>query len=181
MRLFIGVRFPAGTVRDLEYSAAALRDLARSGVYVPSENYHATLCFIGECDRSFVKKAEGAMKEALRDTKRFSAHFTESGCFSRTDGKIVWIGMESGGEMEKMHDAIVASLEKVGFRLEDESKKNHYVPHITLARRADMKQEDLSHLTVSQAPFEVASVSLMLSSVIHGRVRYSDLTTVRLK
>ena len=49
MRLFIGIALPA-TVRQALSGAAKTMESRMPGRYVPMENYHITLAFLGETD-----------------------------------------------------------------------------------------------------------------------------------
>lgn len=175
MKLFIAVNFPEEIRKELDYTAAALRDVAASGHYTPRENYHITLAYLGDCDRSAVKIVETALKTALAEQKKFTIQLGNVNCFPRQDGKIVWVAASGFGQLISMHKSVCLELEKHGFVIPDPDKRDQYVPHITIGKQVDVRVGDLARIPSKPVTFEATSVELMLSSRVHGQVRYSSL------
>jgi len=63
VRLFVAIDFPDWLKRELELITQSLRREADSGNYVPVENFHLTLAFIGETERVF--EARQALERGL--------------------------------------------------------------------------------------------------------------------
>ena len=170
MRLFIAILFPDPIVDSLASLRDKLHNEAVSGSFVPRENLHLTLSFLGECSSS----EERLVEEVLDSTsfKPFSLRMDRIGFFQRPDGDIWWVGAEENKELSDLQRSISSSLSKKGFKLE----KKRFSPHITLARRV---------ITTTRAgriepiETEVNEVSLMLSERGDGRMIYTPLYSIQ--
>lgn len=126
MRLFVAIDLP-WDVRD------RLSGLAGSGIggarWVPPENYHLTLRFIGETQSWQAEEIDHALA-ALR-APAFAITLAGVGTFAR-GGKAtaLWVGVDRCPELEHLRSKIETTLQRAG--LEPERRK--FQPHVTLAR-----------------------------------------------
>ena len=79
MRLFIAIDLPPHVRRAAADMAAQLRAYGARGRFVPPENYHVTLRFIGESDA--LPDAVEAMRSAVRDGRPFLLRLGGDGAF----------------------------------------------------------------------------------------------------
>lgn len=177
MRLFIAFGFSEPARALVGRYAAALRDLSSGGTYAPRENYHLTLAFLGECERSRVSDVESAIRAAVRGRAPITATLGGAGSFDRPDGRIVWVGASDGGELQKLHGALWRELEARGFVFADENKRNDYKPHITVARDVHIKDGDLLKLPAETSVETFSRVSLMLSARVRGQMQYTEISS----
>ena len=170
MRLFIALLFPQNTVEELASCRDALHNEALSGSFVPMDNLHLTMEFLGECS----SKEYALIKEAMDSLsfESFSIKMDRLGFFSRPDGDIWWVGIEKNKALENLHSQLSQELEKRGFKLE----KKRFKPHITLARRVITNTKDGRMDCIRT---DIDSVSLMLSERGNGRMIYTELYRVR--
>ena len=77
MRLFIAIPLPPDITRALSADRVALEEHGATGRFVPRENYHITLHFLGETDA--LKDITDAMHEAVRDIRPFVLRLREYG------------------------------------------------------------------------------------------------------
>ena len=171
MRLFIAVLFPDSVVDRLVSLRDSLHDEAVSGSFVPRDNLHLTLEFLGECNQGESRLASEAL-EAL-GANAFSIRMNRLGFFSRPDGDIWWVGAEESKDLLRLHSSLSSELSKRGFSLE----KRKFRPHITLGRRV-VTASKAGRIEPIDAP--VSSVSLMLSERGEGHMVYTELSSVRL-
>ncbi len=84
MRLFVAIRLSDEMKKDITGTMHALKQLGVKGSYVPTDNLHLTLAFIGET------KEPEKVKEALAGiaVKPFRLTLSEMGNF----GDLLWIG-----------------------------------------------------------------------------------------
>ncbi len=159
MRLFIAIRLSDEVRKAL---LSCMRDMKRQGVrgnYVPAENLHLTLAFIGEYDDpARVKKAI----ESIPGPK-FSLKLSECGNF----GNLLWAGVEENRELNAYVKELRGALRASGVPFD--SKK--FVPHITLVRKAARKPGG-THLP--KAEMRVTRASLMKSEIKNGKVVYEE-------
>ena len=141
-------------------------DLRNSGVrgrFVPAENLHITLCFIGESSVDDMYVIEDCI-----DSVPFPETHIEIGECGNF-GDLFWVGIKQNPEL----DAYVKKLRR---KLSDEGipfDKKKFRPHITLVRRAEFP----AGLTVKApgASMTADHASLMLSERADGRMVYTEL------
>ena len=126
MRLFVALDLP-WSVRE------QLAALSGSGIpgarWVPPENYHLTLRFIGEVPGHVARDVDDALL-GLR-TKGFSLTLTGMGTFARGGvSSALWAGAERTPSLDHLRNKIETALQRRG--LEPERRK--FQPHVTLAR-----------------------------------------------
>jgi 2'-5' RNA ligase len=68
MRLFFAIPLPPDILREVSRARIALEQFGAHGRFVPRENYHITLHFLGETDA--LADANGCAARAVRDIPR---------------------------------------------------------------------------------------------------------------
>jgi 2'-5' RNA ligase len=126
MRLFVALDLPW----DLRERLSALAGSGIPGArWVPSENYHLTLRFIGETPGYVAEEIDQALL-ALK-ARGFSLTLAGMGTFAR-GGKAtaLWVGVERNPELEHLRGKIEIALQRCGL----EPERRRFQPHVTLAR-----------------------------------------------
>lgn len=125
MRLFLAIALP-------EALRARLADLGRGlpGVrWLPPENLHLTLRFIGEADPSLAEELDAALGQ-IREPG-FSLTLSGLGCFGAgAKVRSIWVGVETNPDLHRLQAKIEHGLRRAG--LPPEGRK--FKPHVTLAR-----------------------------------------------
>lgn len=125
MRLFVGLDLP----EDLRLTLGLLRAGINGARWVPPENFHITLRFIGEADRHQAADLDDALADI--DVPAFDLAFHGVGSFaSRGRLRAIWAGLESSGALVHLHDKVERASVRAGFA--EEQRK--FKPHVTLAR-----------------------------------------------
>jgi RNA 2',3'-cyclic 3'-phosphodiesterase len=126
MRLFVGLELP----RELRQRVALLSGAGIPGArWVPRENYHVTLRFIGETPRYLAEEID----HALAGLKAPSFALTLAGIGTFTKGgrtQSLWIGVERSEPLERLQSKIETTLQRCGL----EPERRRFQPHLTLAR-----------------------------------------------
>ena len=107
--------------------------------WVPAEQLHLTLRFIGEVDGGVFRD----VKDALSTIKRpaFTMQLKGLGCFPpRKQPKVLWVGIDKNEQLLQLRNRVEAELVRAG--LPPEQRK--FSPHVTLAR---LRDTPLSKLT----------------------------------
>jgi len=107
--------------------------------WVPEDQLHLTLRFIGEVDGGVFRD----IKETLADIKvaPFTMQLKGFGCFPpRKQPHVLWVGVDKNDQLMHLRNRVEAAVVKAG--IPPEQRK--FSPHITLAR---LKDTPLSKLT----------------------------------
>lgn len=126
MRLFAALDLPS-TARE---QLAALSGTGIPGArWVPPENFHLTLRFIGEVPGHIARDVDDAFL-ALR-ARGFSLVLTGMGVFSKGGvSSALWVGVERTPQLDHLRNKIETALQRCGL----EPERRRFQPHVTLAR-----------------------------------------------
>jgi 2'-5' RNA ligase len=131
------VKFRAFISADIVPSEAlvsVLRRLANSRAdlkAVTPELMHLTLKFLGEAEESLVDEIVMRMEKATEGLRPFKIRLKGMGAFpSMSNIRVVWVGIEDGGPLERIAEELDESMNELGF----EREKRGFKPHLTLAR-----------------------------------------------
>jgi RNA 2',3'-cyclic 3'-phosphodiesterase len=125
MRLFVALDLPWEVKEALSDLAGGLLG-AR---WVPPENYHLTLRFIGHTERHQAEDIDLAL--ALLRARGFSLSFSGIGVFEKAGRpQTLYAGIEKSPGLDHLRGKVETALQRVG--LEPERKK--FTPHVSLAR-----------------------------------------------
>ena len=125
MRLFVALELP---------HEARLR-LARLGTglpgarWLPPENYHLTLRFLGEMPGHRAEELDGALA-ALRG-RGFVLQLSGVGVFEKAGRpQALWAGVDRNPQLDHLQAKIETAVQRVGF----EPERRRFTPHVTVAR-----------------------------------------------
>lgn len=125
MRLFVGLDLP----RSLRERLALLPGGIPGARWVPTENYHLTLRFIGEVPAHRAEDIDVALA-ALRCSP-FALSFAGVGTFSKAGREVaLWVGAERNPALDRLQSKIETALQRCGLPPE----RRRFMPHVTLAR-----------------------------------------------
>jgi len=131
------VKFRAFISADIVPSDAlvsVLRRLASSRAdlkTVRPELMHLTLKFLGDADESLVEEIVMRIAKVTEGLQPFRIRLNGMGAFpSMSNIRVVWVGIENGGTLERIAEMLDESMGELGF----EREKRGFKPHLTLAR-----------------------------------------------
>jgi len=126
MRLFVGLDLPW----ELRQRVAMLSGAGIPGArWVPPENYHVTLRFIGETPRHVAEEIDHALI-ALK-ARSFSLTLAGVGTFAKGGrSNTLWVGIERNPQLDHLKSKIETALQRCGL----EPERRRFQPHLTLAR-----------------------------------------------
>jgi len=160
MRLFIAIQLSDEMKSALTAAMHELKKAGVSGSYVPTQNLHLTLAFIGEC-----KDAAG-VKAALQELKYkpFRLSLSEMGAF----GDLIWVGMKGNQGLSALVKELRQALDNAGIDYD----RKPFKPHITLIRKAAGSWKSVP---APRAEMMVKKVSLMKSDVKDRKRVYTEV------
>lgn len=162
MRLFVALDLP-WTLRD------RLSGLAGGGLpgarWVPPENYHLTLRFIGETPGHRAEDIDSALA-ALRG-KRLTVTLAGVGTFAKGGrATALWVGVERNQQLDHLQNKIETALQRCGL----EPERRRFQPHVTLSRLDNVPEGKLvsfvqAHNLFRAEPMEVEHFTLFSSQL----------------
>ncbi len=178
-RLFIAIRLPDFIKEDL----VRLRDeRMRAASWLPPEQLHLTLKFIGDWPVDQISEIEEAL-----ETIKTDAFLLEAQGVGRFPGKgrprVLWTGL---GTAHPRLFQIKHRIENDLLRLGVEPDPRVYQPHITLARCTGATSEDVAPFLKQQRdytspPFRVTGFSLMESTLTSRGPLHEERTAFALE
>ncbi len=171
MRVFIGVPLDASARRSL---SAVQNELAKSaqGRWIPPENLHITLRFIGETRA--LGELSAALERACLGFAPFSVHIGGIGSFERHGRALVFAKIvDADRKLGFLHESLESALGDVGFGREGQAFK----PHITLGR--DVEESGSFAFDYPDIPLRVSEAALFESLRTPYGMKYEALQRVR--
>ena len=145
--------------------------------WVPPEQLHLTVRFIGEVDGALFRDIKDVLEEV--DLASFSLQLKGVGYFPpRGAPRVLWVGLENNGSLQLLRKKIDAALLRI--RVEPEGRK--FSPHITLARLKNSPVRKIANFLsgnalFSQEPFQVESFRLY-SSILSSKGAYHKVERI---
>ncbi|WP_321971813.1 RNA 2',3'-cyclic phosphodiesterase [Paratractidigestivibacter sp.] len=174
MRAFIALEMPEEFVDD---AAALARQLQREvdGRFVPAENYHLTLAFLGEINEAVARDAMDVMDAACATAGPMPIDVIGLGAFGKCAGGAgLWLEIAKDPELMALAGRVREGLASRGVAFDGSFS---FSPHVTLARRAKLPGGDLPQLTFP-LPCEAVQVTLFRSYLEKNGPRYKPLYAV---
>lgn len=131
LRLFIGIPLDEETKRRAAAVQTALKPYIERATWVPPENFHFTLKFLGDTSTAGLPNLHKVLRECASQYTPF--HVVLAGCGVFPDWRrprVLWIGVEHQPTLWKLATVIEEQLEPLGFVRDNRP----YSPHLTLAR-----------------------------------------------
>jgi len=126
MRLFVGLELPLALRQRLAMLSGAGIQGAR---WVPPENFHVSLCFIGEMPAHMAEEIDHAL--AGVNAPGFPLTLAGVGTFNKGGRSgVLWVGMERNPQLDHLQAKIETALQRCGLAPE----RRRFQPHVTLAR-----------------------------------------------
>ena len=161
MRLFIAVRLTDQMTKTLVGELHKFKKLGLSGNYVPVQNMHMTLAFIGETEN--VDGAKRAMDSL--PLEKFRISLTEGGFY----GDLLYAGVKGNQKIKKYVSDLKKALRDNGVPC-DAGKIDL---HITLIRQVKGKRP--ASIPMPSAEMTVDGISLMRSDMKDGKRVYKEI------
>ena len=184
IRAFVAILLTDTTRQAVAAEIERLRPLSRAVAWVPAQNLHLTLQFLGEQPDERLNEAGAALEEAAGGTAPFALTLHGLGAFPGLERpRILWVGVAQGAlEARALQSRVAGALGARGFP--PESRPWH--AHLTIGRVFDERRwrretspglrEAVTRLgSAAFGEVPVASVALMRSDLHPSGARYSQL------
>lgn len=131
LRLFVAIEIPEPAKAAVEEAFGPWRDAFPRARWVPRENWHVTMKFLGRTGPRLREWVPERTEVAASEVRPFRAALAGIGSFpSRRTGRVLWAGLEDeGGGLA--HLATVLDEELID---EFPAETRRFHPHLTVAR-----------------------------------------------
>ncbi|WP_169566086.1 RNA 2',3'-cyclic phosphodiesterase [Sneathiella limimaris] len=168
MRLFVAIDLP----EDFKQQIAALQSGIPDARWIPSQNAHVTLSFLGEINEADMVDIGLALSKIKAPS--FLLELSGVGVFGNDKRpRILWIGVNGSPELLSLQSKVANTLTRCGVKLED----RRFRPHVTLARVYGSPYEKVRNHLSQHALFKtrchlVEEFTLFSSHMGHGGSHY---------
>lgn len=167
MRIFIAIRPDKKTIAYLKSLLNETENNFEKARFTYPGNYHITLKFIGETDKTTLNKIIDAVKKTAQKHNGFNINTKGTGTFKKRSKYIFFCSIEESPELLMIHGTLQSELEKNGIDIPEEK----YIPHITLARDVVLKEKQTIN-PIRKTEIKVGSIHVMKSMQINGKLTY---------
>jgi 2'-5' RNA ligase len=182
MRAFIAIEFPQSVQQQLGNLAQKLRSSGLRGVrWVPPENIHLTLKFLGDIKTETVQQLTHHLPTIVRVHPSFTLNLHGLGVFpGLRHPRVLWVGVQAPAALFDLQRDIESLAQRLGVPPETRP----FTPHVTLGRmQTDFGPQDQAlleaQLQVSTSTFHaslpVKQVALFRSDLFPTGARYTLL------
>lgn len=140
VRAFLAVNFPEEAVAQVARCAAGLATpCQRAGLsvtWVPAQNMHLTLAFLGSVEEEALREVSAALRQALMDAPAPRAGLMSLGAFpSPARPRVLYAGVDEESGLIALQGQVAAVLATLGFPKEERP----FRPHLTIGRVRDAR------------------------------------------
>ena len=177
-RVFIGIPIGRKIKSILPIVKSAVNCNPNCIKWIPTENIHLTLSFLGNIRVKDIHHFIESLKKKIT-SNNFQLTITGTGVFpSSKSPKVLWLGIGRGvDDLTSLKNQIEKSVKK----FKDNYQENIFTPHITIARirRLHAKVNALPFLNSVYSPIEleVNSISMYESKLFPEGVQYTIINT----
>ncbi len=133
LRAFIAVELPASLREEIIQETAELRREVDSTKvrWLPSQNLHLTLKFLGSISPTSIEELAGMIKREADSFPPFAMTINGMGCFPNArKPRVIWVGLVAPAVLETLQRAIESGAERLGY----EPEERPFSPHLTIGR-----------------------------------------------
>ena len=168
LRVFIAIELSPQTLDAIEKQTARLRQTAGSdGIrWVPTQNMHLTLKFIGEIAASHLDFLKQMLTREAAIHPQFEMQIGGLGSFPNSRmPRVLWVGLHAPAVLASLHKGIEAGASRLGYEKEERA----FSPHLTLGRA----RQNIS-------PAELAKIRTALDTIQLGNIATARVDSVHL-
>ena len=172
----IGIGCSVRTREKIEAVRQLLVNQLSGIAWVPGENFHLTLAFLGTISTALTERLTGRLADNYEEESCFFYHLTELSRFPNAKGGVIALLGHPDKQLSGLYDRTLSLLHTVGL----EPAWNTFKPHITLGRiRKPAKMSERISLPVDIS-LKIGAVTLYKSVLTPAGSVYSVLRKVPL-
>jgi RNA 2',3'-cyclic 3'-phosphodiesterase len=171
IRAFIAIELPSEVRHQLDEVEKQIQVRAGEGSrkavrWVPANNMHLTLKFLGEVSSGSIPDLARILQNAANRHSRFTITVGGLGAFPNLHRpRVIWVGTEAPAELFTLQKEIDAETRHLGYP----SDERAFSPHLTLGR-----------ISQNAHPEEVSQVARVLTAMTIGELGKIQVDTLHL-
>ena len=189
LRAFIAIEIPPSIQKEIFAQTESLRKALGTALvrWVPTENLHLTLKFIGDVSPANVDLLAQALTAEAATCAPFPMQVSGLGSFPNPKrARVLWVGLHAPAALESLQRGIDSATARLGYP----SEERPFSPHLTIGRvkqqvsatdqqviRAALERTTIGDLGTA----EITSVHLFKSDLKPGGSVYTRLFSAPLK
>jgi RNA 2',3'-cyclic 3'-phosphodiesterase len=132
LRVFIAVEIPLSIRQAIRDNTEAMREALGSLIrWVPTENMHLTLKFIGDVSPANVELLSQMLTAETKGSAPFQMQIGGLGSFpSSRRARVIWIGIQAPPGLASLQHGIESATTRLGY----EPETRPFSPHLTIGR-----------------------------------------------
>ncbi|PKM49618.1 MAG: RNA 2',3'-cyclic phosphodiesterase [Firmicutes bacterium HGW-Firmicutes-7] len=174
MRAFYGIVFDHETKNMISTIQNEVKQVTSRGKFVPMENFHITLKFLGDIDSNEFDDYCDLLDRAVGGFNPFKISTQGIGEFTKANKSMPYIGIKESKALIAMNKNIQQMVNRSYL-----TRFENFTPHITLARQAEMK-EKASLIEMKNFNIEVSKIALFESKNENNKLIYTERAIIRL-
>src|SRR5262245_3660938 len=158
--LFVATEVPDDVRAEVAEAVAPLRERFPKARWVPEQNQHVTLKFLGSTYPRLVAWVTSTVGEVAARHAAFTTRVEGLGAFPNARrGRVLWAGLaDAGSAFQRLAADLDEALSK-----EFKSEKRAFTPHLTVARFDPPVAVDTDEIRYESAAFAVERIVLFRS------------------
>jgi RNA 2',3'-cyclic 3'-phosphodiesterase len=177
-RLFTAIPLDPATREHVASISRVASERVEGARWVPAENLHITLRFIGDCPDATVPVLLKSIEKAVRHLPADVVVGGLGGFPSSGSARVIWVGVDDPtGALTKVYNVLDKSASRCGFGRE--SRK--YRPHITIGRSkrpASIPERLVAESASERVPMVAKSVVLYKSELRRAGADYTEIVSI---
>lgn len=172
IRSFIAIPVSPGITAAAGKIIRKLKPFDAGIKWVPLDNFHLTLKFLGEVDNVEVPSVCKAIRRVTDHIPPFELHFSGTGGFpDRQRPRIVYAGVDDpSGSLVSMVAELEKELADLGFKPEPRD----YTPHLTLGRTRSNSRRAGDELVTAMSELEEIVLGELIVDEVHLMASFLD-------
>jgi len=172
LRLFVAVEVPEDVRSALADAVAPIRERFPKARWVPPQNQHVTLKFLGSTYPRLIEWVTETVSGVAREHGPFATRVEGLGAFPNAHrARVLWAGLDdTGGGLERLAAALDQALVR-----EFAPEKRAFTPHLTVARFEPTVLLAPVEAVYESEPFEIDRIVLFRSHLRRPAPMYEPL------
>jgi RNA 2',3'-cyclic 3'-phosphodiesterase len=166
LRVFIAIEIPLEIKKAIVVKIANMHNGTGHAVrWVPTENIHLTLKFLGETSLANVELLSQALQAECDQHAPFAITVSGLGCFPNSHHpRIIWIGLNIPPELNRLQHRLETATARMGYAIEDKP----FSPHLTIGRiREQATSAELNNIHSALEKLHVGSLGTFTVQAVH--------------